>query len=254
MKKLSDYQSTEVRPGTCQTHGDFQSRNLFQSLWSGCPQCAADEKAVAQREDEERAAVERVRVWQKRLGMACIPERFRNRTLDSYRADTPSQKAALAFAQTFADEFDSVMQTGRSAIFCGKPGTGKTHLAVGIALVAMSRNRTALFTTVMRAIRRVKDAWRKDADESESDIIRQLVEPDLLILDEVGVQFGSEFERNLMFDILNERYENHRPTLLISNLNPADVKAFLGERVYDRLREDGGMVIPFDWNSYRGLK
>jgi DNA replication protein DnaC len=75
----------------------------------------------------------------------------------------------------------------------------------------------------------------------------------LLIIDEIGVQFGSPFETNLMFDILNERYEKLRPTLLLSNLTAPEIKAFLGERIYDRLREDGGQFVPFDWQSHRGI-
>ena len=83
-------------------------------------------------------------------------------------------------------------------------------------------------------------------------MIALLVYPDLLIIDEIGVQFGSEFEKNLIFDILNERYENRRPTLLLSNLTVPEVRAFLGERIYDRLKEDGGRCVSFDWQSHRG--
>ena len=56
----------------------------------------------------------------------------------------------------------------------------------------------------------------------------------------------------MMFDILNERYENRLPTLLLSNLTAGEVKNFLGERVFDRLREDGGECVVFDWSSHRG--
>ena len=40
--------------------------------------------------------------------------------------------------------------------------------------------------------------------------------------------------------------------MICSNLELADVRAYLGERVFDRLREDGGMAVPFDWASHRG--
>lgn len=234
----------------CDTHGEYDSRNVIGNIWTKCPVCEADHAAKKQQEEEERAAAEKVRNWQRRLGDAGIPERFHNRTLDSYIATNAGQKRALEFAQAFAREF--AQKPGRSAIFCGKPGTGKTHLSVGIGLHAMTLGKLVLFTTVQRAVRRVKDSWRKDSTESETQVIDMLVEPDLLILDEIGVQFGSEFEKNLMFDILNERYEKSRPSLLLSNLTPDEVKAFLGERVYDRLREDGGKCIPFDWDSHRG--
>lgn len=75
--------------------------------------------------------------------------------------------------------------------------------------------------------------------------------PDLLILDEVGVQFGSDTEKLMLFDILNERYERRHPTILMSNLPRDEVSAYLGERVFDRLREDGGEFISFTWESHR---
>lgn len=84
----------------------------------------------------------------------------------------------------------------------------------------------------MRAIRRVKDTWSRDSRESETDAIAALVFPDLLILDEVGVQFGSDTEKLILFDVLNERYEKRRPTLMLSNLGLDDVRAFLGERAF----------------------
>lgn len=252
--ELADLLQTEktTRPAHCDKHGNFESRNVFAGVWSRCPVCMAEDKAEQVRDEAERVASEKVRVWQRRLGEAGIPERFHNRTLASYTATNAGQRSALSFAQSYADGFDEVQKAGRSAIFCGKPGTGKTHLAVGIGLHAMTLGKLVLFTTVQRAVRRVKDSWRKDSTESETDVIDILVEPDLLILDEIGVQFGSEFEKNLMFDILNERYEKSRPSLLLSNLTAPEVKAFLGERVYDRLREDGGKCIPFDWSSHRG--
>lgn len=251
---LADFLQTEkiVVEAECSIHGKYESRNVIGSIWTKCPTCTTESKAEQQRIDAEREALEKTRSWQRKLGVAGIPERFHSRTLESYVATNAGQRNALAFAQVYAEGFDDVLKTGRSAVFCGKPGTGKTHLAVGIGLHAMTLGKMVLFTTVQRAVRRVKDSWRKDSDESESQVIDMLVQPDLLILDEIGVQFGSDFEKNLMFDILNERYEKSRPSLLLSNLTAPEVKAFLGERVYDRLREDGGKCIPFDWASHRG--
>lgn len=253
--KLSDVFGTDktIRREVCEKHGDFDSRNLFRHVWSGCPTCAAEEKAVRDREAVEIEASRRHAAWQRRMGEANIPERFKDRTLSSYRATTDGQERALAFANTYVEQFATVNETGRSAIFCGKPGTGKTHLSIGIALAIMGAGNSALFTTVQRIVRRMKETFRKDAEDSERDVLNMLIYPDLLIIDEIGVQFGSEFEKNLMFDILNERYENRKPTLMLSNLTAQEVKAFLGERIYDRLREDGGQCVAFDWQSFRKM-
>ncbi|OGT02143.1 MAG: hypothetical protein A2143_00665 [Gallionellales bacterium RBG_16_57_15] len=253
MNKINTILATqEPKLSQCEVHGDFESRNLFRDVWSKCPQCAANQQAIDQREADEREIALKHLVWQRRLGEAAIPERFRSRTLDSYKPTVEGQRRALAFAQDYAINFCSAIETGRSAIFCGKPGTGKSHLAVGIGLEVMRQGKLVLFTTAQRAFRRMKDAWRKDSDESEGDVIRLLVQPDLLILDEIGVQFGTKFEENALFDILNERYEKRRPSLLLSNLTSQEVRAFLGERVYDRIKEDNGVIVPFDWTSFRG--
>lgn len=255
MNNLADlcFHDLKEKTATCETHGEFKSRCILGSIWSRCPTCEKEREAaeVAGKESKERE--EKRARWQRKIGDAGIPERFKSRTLHSFVAACAEQQTALAFSTDYADTFDEVLKTGRSAVFLGLPGTGKTHLAVGIGLRIMHRdNRSVLFTTVMRAIRRVKDTWSRGSDETETGAIAALVYPDLLILDEVGVQFGSETEKLILFDVLNERYENHRPTLMLSNLSLDEVKAFLGERIFDRLREDGGEVIPFNWASHRG--
>lgn len=252
LEEIGLYTQPKTRPSSCETHGDFESRCFIGNVWSKCPNCEAERIAEERQQDEVRQRRERLQAWQSKIGDAGIPDRFHNRTLSSFVASTPEQQKALIFSQEYADGFDEVLHTGRSALFLGKPGTGKTHLAVGIGLQIMhEQNRTVMFTTVMRAIRRIKDTWVRDSSESESQAVKSLVAPDLLILDEVGVQFGSDFEKNVLFDVLNERYERRRPTLLMSNLPLDSVSAFLGERVMDRMREDGGRVIPFSWDSYR---
>ncbi|MDE2599364.1 MAG: ATP-binding protein [Rhodocyclaceae bacterium] len=245
--------STEPnRTEVCAKHGEFESRHIFGKIWTRCAHCAAAEQS----EEEERRA-EQVRMRRQvelyqRVGAACIPERFRDRRLETFRAETDEQKAALAFAKAFAADFDSIMTTGRSALLIGRPGTGKTHLSVGIAHAVMDEGYTALFTTTIRALRRVKDTWSRGAQETESQAVAALTAPDLLILDEVGIQFGSETEKQILFDVLNERYEKRRPTLYLSNLTVPEVRTFLGERIFDRIREDGGKVVTFDWSSHRG--
>lgn len=245
-------QQFPARTTRCDKHGEYQSLNYLGNVWSRCPTCT-DLEASEKREKAEADEAERKRRrWLDMLGHSQIPERFRNRTLDAYTVHNEGQRHALNFARGYAASFDQALETGRSALFLGMPGTGKTHLAVGIALAVMARGHTALFITALRAMRRVKDTWRRDSDETETQAIRALTFPDLLILDEVGVQHGSDTEKTILFDVINERYEQCKPTILLSNLTTDQVKLYLGERVFDRMREDGGEYIPFTWESHRG--
>ena len=257
MKNITDAlgirKTPQTRDESCEQHGPFVSRNWMGNIWSRCPSCEAEREAKEKAEAEEQARAKRLDAWQRKIGQSGIPERFQGRTLDTYIAETDQQRKVLNFAQRYADEFDKALASGMSLLLVGKTGTGKTHIACGIAMHVMQRQqRTVLFTTVLRAIRRIKDSWAKGAEESESQAIASMVEPDLLIIDEVGVQLGSDFEKTMLFDILNDRYEKRRPTILMSNLSDQGVIAYLGDRIIDRIREDGGRVVPFNWESHRG--
>ncbi|WP_245153360.1 ATP-binding protein [Allopusillimonas ginsengisoli] len=182
---------------------------------------------------------------------AAIPPRFAARKLSTFNAHCDSAAEALNIARSYASDFDGVLETGRSLIFVGGVGAGKTHLATGIAHSVMEQGYCALFSSVIGAVRSVKETYRRDSSKSESDAILALIKPDLLILDEVGVQFGSDAEKLILFEIINGRYEHMRPTIVISNLALAGLKEYLGERIIDRLREGGGKQVVFDWPSYR---
>lgn len=251
---MSTCADTQTRQAKCEMHGEYASRNAFGSHWTKCPACLADAKAAEDGKRAEREKVEAMLRWQKRLGHSCIPDRFRDKTLENYVAEIEGQRRALEFATAFADNFDAdALASGRGALFVGKPGTGKTHLACGIGLRIMHLDgRLVLFTTVLRAVRRIKNTWSRESIETESEAIAALVYPDLLILDEIGVQFGSDTEKMMLFDLLNDRYERRRPTLMLSNLSVDEVRGYLGERIFDRMREDGGEVVVFDWPSHRG--
>ncbi len=243
----------DVKERNCDLHGVFHARHLCGRIWSSCPTCAEMRKAAEDREREEAAAAARRSSHFARLGRAGIPDRFQDRTLESFVVENEGQRRALDFAKRYTADIQTTLKSGRSALFTGKPGTGKTHLAIGIGRKVLQLPKAdVLFITVQRAIRSIKDTWAKDSDQSESQAIAALVAPDLLILDEVGVQYGSDFEKNMLFDVLNDRYEKRRPTLFLSNLTKDEAAAYLGERVMDRLREDGGTTLSFSWESYRG--
>lgn len=236
--------------GNCDRHGEFDGYTLGGGPF--CPVCTEERYESERIEREEAARLEfRQRRAEYLLGKAAIPPRFADRRLSNFVPHAPGPSKALQVAQQFADEFADCLKTGRSLIFCGGVGSGKTHLAVGICHEVIAKDKIAVFTSVLSAIRSIKETFRKGADRTEADAIEALVEPDLLVLDEVGVQFGSETEKMYLFEIINGRYEAMKPTILLSNLAKEALTDFIGERVIDRLREGGGRMVVFDWPSYR---
>lgn len=254
-KKVEFNPEKPIAQVNCDKHGEYGSQHIIGRIWSPCPQCMADSFAAEEKRIADELRIERIAAWERRIGQAGIPDRFRDRTLQSYQAATDEQQKTLSTCAKYAHHFDEVLKRGASLILCGKPGTGKTHLAVGIGLHAMHHfHSTVMFTTAMRMMRMVTDTYDRGSEKTVTRVVGELVFPDLLIIDEVGVQVGSDNEKRIFFDVLNERYEKRKPTIFLSNLDIAGVKSFLGERVYDRLKEDGCKYLSLDWASYRGKK
>lgn len=244
-----------TRPDFCAEHGAFISQGFRlrgADRWSECPVCADIKSQKADEEERRRRDAENnERRLRNLIGRAAIPPRFVGKRFDNYVADSEAQARALSLCREYAESFDERLEAGSSLILCGKPGTGKTHLACAIANHILETHHP-MFSRVFDAVRTIKATWGRGADQTETQAIRTFIQPDLLILDEVGMQFGSDAEMLLLFEIINGRYEAMLPTIVLSNLPITELKSFLGDRVMDRLREGGGRYIAFDWESHRG--
>lgn len=238
---------------TCLRHGAYEGgwSNEKLKIRRKCPGCLQDHEREVQALLVQEEADRRSRAILARLEAIGIPPRFHGATLDGFAAVTDGQKAIKGWAEEYLLGLSQGRNSGRSAIFLGRPGTGKTHIACALAIAAADLGMSTRYATVMRAIRRVKDSWRDESDESEKQVLADYGDCDLLVLDELGIQTGSQFEQNILFDLLNRRYEYRRPSVLVSNLSLSEVKTFLGERILDRLREDGGVMKSFEWESHR---
>lgn len=252
------FDQPETYNGECPTHGAYIGRRFMavtQLVESGCPTCAAERKARRE-QDERREEKERQELASKRLTeerrAAGIPPRFDDKTFKTFIADTPGRQKALEAVRGVV----AAIKNGERApnlILTGNPGTGKSHLCCA-AIRALYRSHYVLRIDLPDLIRRIRDTWRKNSDKSEQEVIEWLGGLDLLIIEEVGTGAGSDDERARIFSVMNARYENCLPTILVTNLSLEAVTAELGARVIDRLREGQRALVVFDWESMRGAE
>ena len=223
---------------TCETHRYNPGLETYDREDHICPVCA---------ENRERRKLEQCR--QAFLSMG-VGRRFQSCQWSDYRPVCPDAEANKNVLREFAKNFDVALERGINGILMGKPGTGKNMLAALVCKTLAANGHTALHTSVDKLVGRIRDTWHRSSTETETQVYQKLLEPELLVIDEVGVQTGSDSEIRIITRVINERYDNRKPVLLLTNLDYDQMEGLLGERIMERFCDDS-FVLTFNWPSYR---
>ncbi|WP_289088324.1 ATP-binding protein [uncultured Veillonella sp.] len=160
-----------------------------------------------------------------------IPALYRQMTLANYK-ETEDNKKALCYAK----ELLAQGTAGKGLFLTGTTGTGKTHLAVATLQAWIEKGHSGAFCTVPLLVDQLRECM--DGNDGKSVYMDRLARVDLLVLDDFGAEYSTDWVRSQMWLIINARYAEHKPFIITSNLRLEDIEAgggVQGQRICSRI-------------------
>lgn len=138
----------------------------------------------------------------------------------------------LKFCLDYADSFS---RNSSSLFFLGKTGVGKTHISLSIAKRVTERGYTAAYGSLLNYLRIIENEHFGRSENPEADTMQVLINTDLLVLDDLGSEFHSNFYESALYNIINSRINLGLPTIISSNLSTAELQKNYNDRIISRI-------------------
>lgn len=164
---------------------------------------------------------------------ANVPPRYADSTFENFITNEKSESVVTQLKN---------IDHKNNVLLLGNTGTGKTHLAFACIdnFLHMYNDVNGIYIQYYK----LTDIKIRDFTQFE-----EILNIDFLIIDEFGVQ-GSDFKSNLLFEIVNHRYNFLLPTFIISNLNTTQFKESINDALYSRFKENYSIFL-CNWEDYR---
>jgi DNA replication protein DnaC len=227
--------------------------NIYE-IWWDCPQCqdtgfvGIGEKCACLLEEEQE---------ERRLFSGLTPHQqeqtFKTFTLDWYE-DKDRYRAILQQCIEFAEKVCAGEKT-ENLFLCGTIGTGKTHLCSAIANYVLQAGRRVVYLkigTILDLIREYKFNFEKN-ETIKPHQLKDLYQVDLLIIDDLGTEVSTDFVREQLFYLFDERISYCLPWVISTNLMPNEIGTIYEDRLSDRILGTS-RVLKFSGTSVRQLK
>lgn len=191
---------------------DCEKAVAFWKGWDAKQEKIKKEKELAEEQELRKQKIESM------LGKSGIKKRYLSRTIDSFSV-TAENKKSFEVATDYIKNFREYFTQGKGLYLEGPCGTGKTHLAIAIALAIINTGVPVICKTSIDILGDIKRCYERNSKVTEEEVLEAYKTVDLLIIDDLGKEQVTEWSVPVLYSILNERYEALLPTIITTNYN-----------------------------------
>lgn len=155
---------------------------------------------------------------------------FQNFDLDKYPDNTRNIMSKIFdYCKNYAYNFEV---NNDSLMFMGNTGLGKTHLSLAIAGVVIEKGYGVIYGSLSNILSKIEN---EHFSSNSTSTIDSVCNCDLLIIDDLGTEFSTPFTRSTVYEIINHRQLNSKPTIISTNLNIDELEKAYTQRVVSRI-------------------
>ncbi|MEG0456843.1 MAG: ATP-binding protein, partial [Oscillospiraceae bacterium] len=150
------------------------------------------------------------------------------------------------FCKNYANNFSL---DSNSILFTGGTGLGKTHLSLSIAKSAIDKGYGVIYDSCSNILTKIeREFFGKDS--KNDDFTAAIYECDLLIIDDLGVEFSTSFTQSMIYNIINTRLGANLPTIISTNFSIKEIGINYSDRIASRIASNYNYFI-FKGNDIR---
>jgi len=192
--------------------------------------CRCGQEAYVRRKAEEEEKERKIYIRRLRL------EGIQDRYMREWRFEGARETERLKWARRYVENWKTVRASNLGILLWGEVGTGKSFLAACIANALLDQGIPVLMTNFPKILNQMGSLYR----EERQSYLMALNAYSLLIIDDLGVERNTEYAKEQVYEVIDERYKAKLPAIITTNLTIRELKnpeSTAEARIYSRILE-----------------